>query len=84
MPVEMRIGDSAALQLAGEEPHALEHPFDAEKVALGVLCRAAREKLPLAAADFYLKRAGKVELDGFARILYVDYRVVHLQTRNNT
>ena len=51
---------------------------------VGVLRRAAREELPLAASDFYFKRAGKVELERFARILDVDYGIVHLQTRNNT
>ena len=60
-PQHPRVGDAAPVALAGEEPHALKHPLNAEEVAFGMGLRPRDEKLPLAAADLDLERTRQVE-----------------------
>ena len=48
--------DALALALAGKKPHARKHPLYAEKVAIGILRRATREKPPFPAAYFNFQR----------------------------
>ena len=58
----LRIIDLAAPTLAVKKPHALKHPFDAEKIAIRVLLGTRGQELTLPAANFNLKGTRQVEV----------------------
>ena len=71
-PQHLRVVDLSAPALAVKEPHPLEHPLDAEEVAIGILLRPLGQELPLPAADLDLERTRQVELERLRNVRHTE------------